>query len=107
MRRRIRLFTIIIALLWAQPAHAQSRAVLYGGTVLDIASTQWGLSHGLHEANPALARHRSLTVALPLGTAIGADFVASKIHQPIIRYVVGAIHIVAGGYNISLIQNKR
>ena len=87
-----------------------------GATIGDIESTQYGLSHGVREANPLYGSHPSRAmqygITMPIAAAIVGWSYRLKKSAPHSRYwlippvVVGSIHTPALGHNLMVARTK-
>lgn len=80
-----------------------TRSFLYSSVAADLAST-W--RKGRIETNPILGQSKTRQASLAIGSALGADLIASRITNRklshIVRLAVGSIHWTAAAHNRSI-----
>ena len=96
---------LILVFGFALPAHSQkvyaaSRAVLWGGLAVDIATTEIFLSRGYREGNPIL-QNRAQRIAITAGTTILVDLTTRHIRKDNPR-IAKTINFAVGGGKLTV-----
>lgn len=80
----------------------RSTLYLWMGTAADYSVTQYGLHHGLREANPVMPTNPA-TMALWMG---GLTAVQTKWLPPKWKAVLGTVHFSLAGYGVYLLNKE-